>query len=272
MSTIEKRVPWSSQAWIFSRRQFQQLRRNKMMLFLIVGWPTIWYLLTIAFFIEAPESELGYVKAANGINYGLFGAFTVTVAMFAGAFSRDLDDGRYRKLRSMPVSPTADLAGRLVAGAAIGCVTYVITIGVAVFDGATFQSPDIETIGVLFLTLVLFSIIAMALSMILAIAVKKPEHMTTIAVVVVLMTFFLTGYNGIAPELIAEGAEIVNYLPNSLATRMQIAAWGGAENVAFMTPPEAPYSLRYGSILGGYATVLAAASAILVARVGYRRD
>lgn len=269
---MKDHVPWSQQTWVFSRRQFQQLRRNKMMLFLIVGWPTIWYFLTVTFLIEAPEGELGYIKAANGINYGLFGAFTVTVAMFAGSFSRDIDDGRYQKLRSIPVSPTADLTGRLITGSAVGCACYGFTIAVAFLHGATFRTPDIVMIGVLFLTLLLFSIIAMALSMVLAVAIKKPEHMTTIAVVVVLMTFFLTGYNGVAPELIAENATIVNYLPNSLATRMQIAAWSGPENVGFMNPPEAPYSGRYGAILGSYAAVLATASAVLVARVGYRRN
>lgn len=244
-----------------------------MIVFLTVAWPVLWYFLTIEFFVDLPPgTDLGPLKAVNGINYGLFGAFTVTVAIFAGAFARDLEGNRYRKLRSMPIAPTADLAGRFVAGAILGVASYLVTILVAYAHGATFGPLTVETVAILALTLGSFCLIAMALAMVLALVVTKPEQMTTIAIVTVLMAYFVTGFNGSSPEMLADGAEIVNYLPNSLATRMQIAYWVGTENLGTMTPPEAPDSIEYVGILLGYAIVLLTASIVIVRRIAYGRD
>ncbi|MXV62256.1 ABC transporter permease [Natronorubrum sp. JWXQ-INN-674] len=270
--TTSRSVPWTGQTRAFARRHVQQLRRNKLIVALAVGWPVLWYFLTMAFFIEEPASgQLGYVKASNGITYGLFGAFTVTVAVFAGEFARDLEGDRYRKLRALPVSPTADLAGRFLAGTALGACSYLATILAAYAHGGTFELQYLgpTTLAILALTLVLFCAIAMALALLLALVITKPEHMTTIAVVVVLMAFYLTGFNGTVPQLIAEDPTFVNYLPNSLATRMQIAAWAGSDNVDFMTPPAAPLTLEYGALLVGYAVGLCAVAVAIVRRFAY---
>ncbi len=262
-----------AQTRTFARRQLQQLRRNKMIVFLTVAWPVLWYFLTIEFFVDLPPgTDLGPMKAVNGINYGLFGAFTVTVAVFAGAFARDLEGNRYRKLRSMPIAPTADLAGRFVAGAVLGVASYLVTILVAYAHGGAFGPLTIETVAILALTLGSFCLIAMALAMMIALVVTKPEQMTTIAIVMALMAYFVTGFNGSSPEMLAEGAEMVNYLPNSLATRLQIAHWVGAENFGSMTPPEAPDSIEYVGILLGYATASLAVSIAVIRRIAYGGD
>ncbi|MCU4742101.1 ABC transporter permease [Halobacteria archaeon AArc-m2/3/4] len=277
--TRHESVPWTGQTRAFARRHLQQLRRNKLIVLLAVGWPILWYFLTMAFFIEEPDpTQLGYIKASQGITFGLFGAFTVSVAVFAGAFARDLESDRYRKLRAMPVSPTADLAGRFAAGLTIGAVSYLVTILASYAHGGTFALLEGSVtriavlVGTLAVTLVLFCVIAMALAMVLALVIPKPEHMTTIAVIVVLMAFYLTGYNGTVPQLIAEDPTFVNYLPNSLATRMQIAVWAGADSVEFMTPPDAPLSLEYGALLVGYTVGLGALAIGIVKRFAYGGD
>lgn len=269
-TTTRNGVPWIAQTRTFTRRQLQQLRRNKMIVFLTVAWPVLWYFLTIEFFVDLPPgTDLGPLKAANGINYGLFGAFTVTVAVFAGAFARDLEENRYRKFRSMPIAPTADLAGRFLAGTVLGVASYLVTIAVAYAHGGAFGPLTLKTVTILALTLASFCLIAMALAMVLALVITKPEQMTTIAIVTVLMAYFVTGFNGSSPEMLADGAEIVNYLPNSLAARMQIAVWVGAEDFESMTPPEAPDSLEYVGLLLGYAVALLSVSVVIVRRVAY---
>ncbi len=241
-----------------------------MILFLTVGWPILWYFLTMTFFVEVPAgTDLGPLKAANGINYGLFGAFTVTVSLFAGGFARDLESNRYRKLRTMPLAPTADLAGRFAVGTLFGVTSYLATVAVASLDGAAFPALDAGTIGVLLATLLLFCLIAMALAMVLALVVTKPEQLTTIAIVIVLLAYFMTGFNGTSPEMLANSAGMVNYLPNSLATRMQIGYWLGTERIAFMAPPEVPTSREYVALLVGYAAVLSAVSVLVMRRVAY---
>lgn len=271
--TGTKRVSWNKQTRTFTRRHLQQLSRDKMILFLTVAWPVLWYFLTMEFFVDVPAgTDLGPLKAANGINYGLFGAFTVTVAVFAGEFARDLSSNRYRKLRTMPISPTADLTGRFVAGAALGVASYLVTIVAAYAHGGAFGTFDVETIAILSLTLLSFCLIAMALAMVLALAITKPEQMTTIAIVIVLMAYFVTGFNGTSPGMLADGAEIVNYLPNSLATRMQIGVWMGTADLDFMTPPEVPTSITHVGLLVGYSIVLLITSIAIVRRVAYGGD
>lgn len=277
--TTPRAVPWTGQVRAFALRHLRQLGRNKLIVFLAVGWPVLWYALTMAFFIEDPDpAQLGSIKASQGITFGLFGAFTVTVAVFAGEFARDLEGERYRKLRAMPVSPTADLAGRFLAGTALGVGSYLVTILAAAAHGGTFvvRGMDATAIATLVLTLgltlVLFCVIAMTLAMLLALVVTKPEHMATIAVVLVLMAFFVTGFNGVTPQLIGGDPTFVNYVPNSLATRLQIAVWAGAENVDFMTPPEVPELPEHGALLVGYTAVLSGVAVGIVRRFAYGGD
>jgi ABC-2 type transport system permease protein len=262
-------APWTLQTRAFTRRHLQQVLRNKVIVFLTVAWPVLWYFLTVEFFINVPEgTDLGPIRAANGINYGLFGAFTVTIAVFAGEFARDLDSHRYRKLRTMPIAPTADLTGRFLAGGTLGVISYAIMILVAYLTGASFTSLTLWTIVILVSTLTLICLVALGLALVLSLVIPKPEYMTTIAVVIVLMSYTITGFNGLSPELIAGNAGIVNYLPNSLATRMQVAVWTTEQ----ITPPEAPDSLEYLGLLAGYITILLAISVLIMQRFAYGRD
>ncbi|SNZ12703.1 ABC-2 type transport system permease protein [Natronoarchaeum philippinense] len=263
----DTRVPWTTQTRTFASRHVRQVLRNRMILVLAVAWPVLWYFLTLAFFVEAPSGQAGGVKAGMAITYGLLGAFTITVAVFAGDFARDLDGERYRKFRAMPISPTADLAGRLLAGMVFGVGSYAATLLVSIVHGAEFGRPSIGAIGVIALTLVLFCFVAMSFATVLALVVTKPEHMTTIAVIGVLIAFYATGFNGVSPQLLADGADMINYLPNSLATRMQIAAL--SSDVSYMTPPEAPDSIEFVGLLAGYAAVLLATAVLILRRFAY---
>jgi len=261
------RVPWTRQTRTFARRHVRQVLRNRVLLGIAVAWPVLWYFLSVLVFVDVAEGGAGGLKAGLAMTYGLFGAFTITVAVFAGDFARDLDGDRYRKFRAMPIAPTADLAGRLLAGTVFGVASYAVTILVSIAHGATFGRPDPAALGVLALTLALFCLIAMAAAMLVALVITKPEHMTTIAVIGALMAFYATGFNGVTPGMLAAGADLVNYAPNSLATRIQIAYL--SEDVAFMTPPAAPDSAGYLGLLGAYAAGLLAISVLIVRRFAY---
>ncbi|WP_254863877.1 ABC transporter permease [Halovivax gelatinilyticus] len=193
-------TPWTRQSWAFARRNIQQTLRNPVLVFLLVGWPILWYVLTVSLFVDDAN---GPVKAAMGMTFGLFGAFTVTVTIFAGEFARDLDGDRYLKLRAMAVSPTADLAGRFGSGIVLGVASYVVTVAAALIHGATFVDLDARAIAIVAFTLLVFCLIAMTLALLLAIAIPKPEYMTTISVVLVLLAFYVTGQNGVVPHMIA---------------------------------------------------------------------
>lgn len=238
-----------------------------MVLFLAVGWPLAWYALTVVVFLPDDAGPLSF--GATAVSYALFGAFTVVVAVFAGAFADDLDGGRYRKFRSLPIAASADLAGRFLAGLVLASGSYVAVIGVAFATGARFE-PRITAPGVLLLTLVAFCVVALALALVLGAVVSKPEYMTTIAVVLALIAYYITGFNGIQPGMIAEDAWFVNALPNSLTTRMQIYALFDADFAdSGMIPPEFPVGIEYVALTAGYAVALFGGSIALVRRVAY---
>ncbi|WP_252489001.1 ABC transporter permease [Natronococcus zhouii] len=265
-------VRWTHQVGAFTQRYLRSLSRSKLILALAIAWPVAWYLLTMEFFIPS-EEQVGAIKANNAISFGLFGAFTVTVAVFAGAFAGDLESGRFRMLRSLPISPTADLTGRFLAGLAIAVPSFLVTIGAGYVHGATYSPRGLLSIPVAFLTLFVFCLIAMALSMGLAVLITKPEYITTLAVVIVIMSFFLTGFNGVQPAMLAENQALVNYVPNALAARVQIfyltdadfAHWG-------LTPPAMPDGIEHLGLLVGYGLVLLVASVVVMQRVAYRRE
>lgn len=260
---------WVRQSRAFGRRYLREVFRNRILLFLMVCWPILWYGLTLTLFIDEPAA---FVKTGMGITFGLFGAFTIVVAVFAGGFAQDVDRDRYQKLRTVPVMPTADLTGRLGAGIVIGFVSYAATLAFAFATGATFEGFDLWTVAVIGVTLFAFCCIAAVIALLLAIVITKPEYMTMIAVVTVLLAFYMTGQNGLVPTMIVGDASLVNIAPNSLATRLQIVAWVGADSAAFLTPPEAPAAAKYPLILMGYAAGLLALSVGIVRTTAYKGD
>lgn len=274
MSTTHPSVPWHRQTAAFAERHLRGLRRSKLVLVLAVAWPLAWYFLTVVAFLPDDLSgyELALSKGATAISYALFGAFTVAVATFAAGFARDDDRGLYRLFRSLPIVPSADLAGRFLAGLAVATLSYGVTIVVAYAHGARFE-PRPTAIVVVPLTLVAFCLVALLLSLALGILVSEPEYVSTIAVVLVLVAYYVTGFNGIQPGMIAQDATFVNWVPNSLATRMQIYhLFDGDLSNSGMIPPEMPSGWGYVAATVASAVVAATASLGLLRVVGYRRD
>lgn len=260
-------VPWRRQAFAFAERHLRALARSPMVVFLAVGWPLAWYALTVVAFL--PEDAGALSMGATAVSYALFGAFTATVAVFAGAFARDLDGGRYRKLRSLPIAPSADLAGRFLAALALSVASYVVVLAVAFATGARFE-PRLTAPGTIAVTLLAVCVVALALALLLGTVLTRPEYMTTIAVVLVLIVYNLTGFNGIQPGMIADDPWFVNVVPNSLTTRMQIyALFDGNLSESGMMPPELPVGIEYLGLTVAYVVGPLVGSVALIRRVAY---
>jgi len=271
MEPEKKRRLWWQQALAFTRRHVQQLVRSRVVLFLIVGWPLLWFALAVGLFVE--EADPNQI-AAIGVQFGLFGALTVTLAVFSGEFARDLASDRYRKFRALPLAPTADLAGRFLAGSLVGALSYVATVVGAYVAGGQFTGWVYPSVWIpIILTLLVFCLIATSVAVVFAAVFPKPEYMTTIAVIGALIVFYITGQSRVVPWMIPGDPSFVNLVPNSLATRLQITAWieAGAGTTEFMTPPPAPDLARHGSLLVGYAAGLVAVSIGTVRLVAYGR-
>ncbi|MFC6951308.1 ABC transporter permease [Halorubellus litoreus] len=276
-------APWYRQTKSFARRSLRELARSKVALFWAILWPVFWYFLTMVLFISepqgVPEAELAAVmadtKATNAISFGLFGAFTVTLVSFAQNFTADLEEKRYRKLRSLPVYPSADLTGRFLAGFVLALASFWSVIAVGYVDGASFDLHSVLSVPVVLASLLLFCIVGMSTAVVLSAVVTKGEYLTVITNTTLLVLFFSTGFNGVQPAM-SPLADYVNLVPNSLAARLQVYhltdVHGSAAASAGVTPPELPADPVYLVVLLGFAVALWGVAVLTMRRAVYGGD
>lgn len=199
----ERARVWLVQARAFAGRHVHQYARSPVSLLFLVAWPAFWYLLVAHLLFDAASDAraAATAKAAFAVSFGLFGAFTVSLTGVVGSFTADIATKRYRKFRSLPVSPGADLAGRFAAGAGLSLVSYLGLLVMGALDGAAFAVRGLWSPAVVLLTLLAFVAVGVAVATGLAALVPRPEYATTLATAVLLATFFGTGYNGVSPGL-----------------------------------------------------------------------
>jgi len=273
---------WLVQTKAFALRNLRTMLRAKATIIWGFGFPAFWYLLTSLFFL--PEAgtvggtaTLASIKAASAVSLGLFGVLTVTLVAFASGLSRDLTEKRYRKLRSLPVSPSADFAGRYLAGVVVATISYAIVLSVGFLDGAEYALQGVGSVPVVFVSLLLFSLFGVSVAVVVTRVVNDSEFVVAITNAILLVSFFLTGYNGMTPTLLPEDTRwVVNVAPNSLASRLQ--AWHltdtprtvpeGVQSGGFL-PPDLPVGPEFLALLAAWAVGLCVAAALVMNRTVY---
>jgi ABC-2 type transport system permease protein len=244
-------VAWHRQSRAFAVRTLRELFRNRAAL--------VWGLAAPAFFFlvfGVLLGDPGVQRGANAVVFGVFGAFSVSLVIFATALSADLKAKRYRKLRSLPISPTADLLGRFAGGLALALVSFALVLAVGAATGGTLAIRSAVSIPAVLGALVLFCLLAMGAAVFVASVLDDGEYVVGVTNMLTLALFFLTGYNGLLPSM-APGplGELVNVLPNSLATRLAVyhlvPVGSGAGTP--LIPPALPTGVESALLLGGYA-------------------
>ncbi|MFC7070130.1 ABC transporter permease [Halobaculum lipolyticum] len=247
----ETGVRWPTQAGAFATRTLKELFRNRAAL--------VWGLAAPAFFFlvfGVLLGDPGIQRGANAVVFGVFGAFSVSLVIFATALSADLKAKRYRKLRSLPISPTADLLGRFTGGLVLALVSFALVLAVGVATDGTLAIRSAVSVPIVFVALVLFCLLAMGAAVFVASVLDDGEYVVGVTNMLTLALFFLTGYNGLLPSM-APGSlgEWVNVFPNSLATRLAVyhlvPVGSGAGTP--LTPPALPTGVESALLLGGYA-------------------
>lgn len=258
----------------FASRHLRQYARSPVSLVFLVAWPGFWYLLVAHLLFGVPGADAAAVaaaKAAFAVSFGLFGAFTVSLTGVVGTFTADIATKRYRKFRSLSVSPVADLVGRFTAGAVLSLASYAGLLAIGWLDGAAFALRGPWSPAVLLLGVVAFAAVGVASAMGIAALVPRPEYATTLATALLLATFFGTGFNGVSPGLFPGPGWLLNVLPVTLITRVQLAHLvvpGLADPAAFGPPvlPAGPAALVMVAAYGAGALALGAG---VVARTVY---
>ncbi|ERH09996.1 MAG: ABC-2 type transporter [halophilic archaeon J07HX64] len=270
---------WLRQTKAFALRNLRATLRTKATIIWGFGFPAFWYFMTSLLFLPdagdlGPGVAIGEIKGATAVSLGLFGVLTVTLVAFASGLGEDLTAKRYRKLRSLPVSPSADFAGRYLAGVAVAAVSYVLVLLVGFVDGAEYALHGPESVLVVTGSFLLFSLVGVSLAVLVTWLVEDSEIVVGITNAILLVSFFLTGYNGTSPGLLPEETrQIVNIAPNSLASRLQTfhltetpptgAQTGG------VTPPSLPVGPEFVALLAVWAVALGAVASVLMDRAVY---
>jgi ABC-2 type transport system permease protein len=265
-------VPLHRQTLAFARRTVMEYARDRSALFWGLLMPVGWYVLFGLAIGSAPDSPAA--RASMAVAFGVFGAFTVTLVNFTTTLSADLTERRYRKLRSLPVSPLADYVGRFLGAVLVAVVSFCLVLAVGATTGATYILRSPGSIAVIALALVLFSLVGTAAAVLVATTVTEGEYVVAVSNVLLLGLFFVTGYNGLTPGL-APGplSQYVNLAPNALSTRLAIYHLTDVPtNAASLAPPPLPSGPEYVALLAGYAFVLSTGAALLLGRRVYDAD
>ncbi len=214
---------WVRQARAFAQRYGRELFRNKVVLFWSVAFPVAFYLLTITVFVDTstiPSEALPYVKAGTAVSYGMFGAVIASLNSFGQQLAADFEADRYLQYRSLPLAPSADLAGRMVAGVVLSVVAFVAVLVVAMGTGAEFGIRGLVSGPLVVLAVVSFALVWMTLAVFIATLVRDTRYASIITISIALGSYFLTGFNGTDPASFQGPDAILTWLPNTAATRL----------------------------------------------------
>lgn len=246
-------VPWTTQTSAFAVRTLKELFRNRAALVWGLAAP-VFFFLVFGVLLGDP----GIQRGTNAVVFGMFGAFSVSLVIFATALSADLKAKRYRKLRSLPIAPSADVVGRFTGALALAAVSFVIVLLVGVGTGGTLAVRSVASIPVVVASLVLFCLLAMGGAVVVASLLDDGEYVVGITNMLTLGLFFVTGYNGLLPRM-APGpiGDYVNVLPNSLATRLAVYHFVpvGTGTQTPLTPPALPTGWTSIALLLAYAVL-----------------
>ena len=213
---------WLKQARAFAQRYSRELFRNKAVLFWSVAFPVAFYLLTITVFVDTsqiPSDVLPYVKAGTAVSYGMFGAVIASLNSFGQQLAADFEADRYMQYRSLPLAPSADLAGRMVAGVALSLVAFAAVVVTAVTTGAQFGIRSAVSVPLVLVAFVTFTLVWMALAVVVAVLVEDTRYASIITISIALGSYFLTGYNGTAPDSFQGPTAALDWIPHTAATR-----------------------------------------------------
>ncbi|WP_121821908.1 ABC transporter permease [Halostella salina] len=267
---------WLRQMRAFTERYLRVLARNRIVLFWSVGFPVAFYLLTVELFLDLSGVDPGVVavtKAVTAISYGVFGAVVVCLSAFATHLVEDIDAGRYDQFRSLPLSPSADLCGRLLAGYLFALLSLGAVLVVGVATGAAFTLRSALSVPVLLAVFAGFAVTWMTLAVVVAVLVQDENYANIVAVSVAVISYFVTGYNGTQVATFAGDPALLNLLPNTLAARVityhlvDVADW----TQAGLAPPAMPSGPAALAVLAVYGAVTLLTGVAVVRAAVYDR-
>ncbi|QCS41224.1 ABC transporter permease [Natrinema versiforme] len=265
-STGGRRV-WLEQAGAFARRSLREVRNSWLMLTWVIAFPAIMYLL------QTTQGTNGSAvsDATVSIGIGILGSMFVCLFVFGNQLATDLEDRRYVAYRSMPIAPSAELAGRMAAGLVLAGGAFAATIAAGLATGASYglRGPESVPIALAAGALTCLFWMVVAIPFVVVAGNERVASMTTTLVAV--GGFVLTGLNGTVPAQSPIDGPVLNVLPNTLPTRLLVSHLVPAENWTELgvAPPAMPTGPAFLALLAAYAVLAIVAGTMLVNRTLY---
>ena len=222
---------WASQAAGFTYRTLRDVARSWTVLGVAVGLPPVMYLLVTATREFDPTT-----KGLFAVGIAVLGAMIASLTVFGSQLAVDLEDDRFLAYRSMSVSPSADLAGRMMAGMMVAALALVFGLAVGILDGAPLGVGGVVPAVVSVTAFLGLSVVFMAAAIPIVVAANNEQYAQFALSLVAVFGFMLTGYNGMLPSVAILEESMVQLFPNALATRaiaVQLVTVEGMANVEF---------------------------------------
>ena len=235
----------------------------------VIAFPAIMYLFFVAQGSDGPATG----DAITSIGIGIMGALFVCLYLFGDQLAGDLEDRRYAAYRSMPLSPAADLAGRMVAGLLLATAAFAGTILAGLATGAEYGLRGPESIPIVLVAGLLTCVFWMITSIPIVLAADNERVAEWGTSLVAVGAFVLTGFNGALGSQSPIEGEVLNYLPNALPTRLLVYHLVPTEEWAELgaAPPAMPTGIEFLALLAGYALLALAVGTVLLNRYAYDR-
>uniref|UniRef100_A0A7D6GRT6 ABC transporter permease n=1 Tax=Natrinema zhouii TaxID=1710539 RepID=A0A7D6GRT6_9EURY len=243
------------------------MRNSGIMLLWVLTFPAIMYLLQATQGVETSA----VADASVSIGTGVLGSMFVCLYLFGNQLATDLEDRRYVAYRSMPISPSAELTGRMAAGLVLAAGAFTATLVAGLATGASYglRGPESVPIALAAGALTCLFWMVVAIPLVVVAGNERVASMTTTLVAV--GAFVLTGLNGTVPAQSPIDGPVLNYLPNTLPTRLLVYHLVPAENWTGLgvAPPAMPTEPAFLALLAAYAVLATVAGTMLVNRMLY---
>lgn len=245
-----------------------QIVRSRAVVFWGFLVPAALYVVAVTVFVDATQyasTDLPAIRSLFAVGYGVLGASIVSLFAFGQRLLLDARSGR-----RTPHERLFDLVCLGVATVVVALASFGFVLLVAVpteVSYTLFPSAVGVALAAVALASVAWMVVALALAAAAAAIDRPPEYAGLAFLALGAASFFLTGSNGVRPREFSGSPELLNLLPNAVATRLSAVELTPVErwiDLGF-APPRPP------SVGGGLAVLAAVAlAALAVAGVARR--
>lgn len=239
------------------------------MLFWVFGFPSIMYLLSVEL---GPATTGPLERAAMAIGIGMLGAMFVCLFVFSEQLVTDVEDQRYAVYRALPIWPSADLVGRMVSVLLLAFGAFGTTLLVGALTGASFGLQGVSSVPIVVVAGALSFVLWMVVAIPIVAVTGDERYAGFITTGIAVGAFMLTGYNGVLPELFPFEEWLLNYLPNTLPTRLVAYHLIDVDRAAIgLSQTTLPTDIGYLGLLFVYAVVCLGFGSAVLHRSLYKR-